>query len=278
MTVGIAAICQREDEPCVVAAADRMVTVGRTSGIEYEDTGSKTEVIEGQDGLRATAVGAGTSTYIDRVHGRAERLLARTADDELPRTMEELRQYYLNALQQVVRETINNQVMEPFGYRLQDLRDGGVDIPGAIQQSIAEQVNNIQQQLQEMVTILLAGVGDDGGAIYKLSGTDYSEFTDMGYAVIGSGSNSARLTFIRRRYDSRREYHEGVFTVLEAKAQAEERQGVGQRMDLIRLSSGGVKEFEEDERETLRQKLHKIEAEERSARESVMNEWTANNS
>ena len=277
MTVGIAAICRRDGEPCVVAAADRMVTVGRTGGIEYEDTGSKAEIIEGAAGLRATAIGAGTSTYIDRVH-REVRSYLESDENELPSTMEDLRGFYLVALQTVVRETINNQVMEPFGYTLQDLGNDDVDIPGAIQQNIAQQVNEIQTQLEEMMTILLAGVGRDKGAIYKLAGTDYSEFSDMGYAVVGSGSNSARLTFIRRQYDYHLEYRKGVFTVLEAKAQAEERQGVGQQMDIISLEEGNERLFEEDEQERLRQKLQKIEAEEREARENVMNEWDSNSS
>jgi hypothetical protein len=275
MTVGIAAICERDGEPCVVASADRMVTVGRQGGIEYEDTGSKTEIIELDTGLRAVAVGAGASTYIDRVHRQARSLLD-SPDNNSPQTMDDLREYYLVALQTVVRETINNQVMEPFGYKIKDLRNEQVRIPAGIQQSIVEQVNGIQKEVQRAATILLAGVGNDGGAIYKLEGTDFSEFSDVGYAVVGSGSDSARLTFIRRRYDHRRDYREGVFTVLEAKSQAEERQGVGQQMDLYSVGMNEVREFDEDERRQLRQKLQKIEAEERDARESVMDEWSTN--
>lgn len=275
MTVGIAAICQKDGSPYVVASADRMVTVGSQGGIEYEDTGSKTEILEPDTGLRAVAVGAGASTYIDRVHRRAQAYLDDPGNTP-PRTMEDLRQFYLTALQAVVRETINNQVMEPFGYKIEDLRDESVTIPGAIQQSIAEQVNGITKQVGDMMSVLVAGVGEDGAAIYEMQGTDYTEFTDIGYAVIGSGSNSARLTFIRRGYDHLRDYREGVFTVLEAKSQAEERQGVGQQMDLYGIGFEDVSSFDEDDKENLREKLGKIEAEERNARENVMEEWHSN--
>lgn len=273
MTVGIAAVCQEDGEPCVIASADRMVTVGRQGGIEYEDTGSKPEIIEGDSGLQALAVGAGASTYIDQVHREVREYLS-DPTNQTPQTMGDLQEYYLAALQNVIRTTINNQVMQPFGYTLNDLKNQQVEVPAGIQQAIVEQVNNLQKEVQNAVTILLAGVGSDGPAIYKFAGTDFSEFTDIGYAVVGSGGDSARLTFIRRRYDYRRDYREGVFTVLEAKSQAEERQGVGQQMDLYAIQTDRVREFDNEEREELRQKLQKIEAEERDARESVMQEWS----
>jgi 20S proteasome alpha/beta subunit len=116
-------------------------------------------------------------------------------------------------------------------------------------------------------------VGIDGAGLYTISGMDYTNHTDMGYTTIGSGTESARLTFIRRKYDEYAEHREGVFTVLEAKAQAEERQGVGVETDLLSISRDGIREYDENEMQTLRQKLKRIDAEEQNARQSVMDEW-----
>jgi hypothetical protein len=275
MTVGIAATCRKDDEPRVVVAADRMVTFGQQGGIEHEDPSSKVAVLQSGGPVTAVAVGSGRSTYLDEILNRTESLLS-NPDNQIPTTVTGVRDYALVAYKETVRDTIDNQVMAPLGYSLSDLKDDDVEVPAEIQKTVSERAYKIRDQAAKGARILVAGVGTDGPGIYTLSGMDFTNHTDMGYTTIGSGTESARLTFIRRHYDEYAEHREGVFTVLEAKEQAEERQGVGRDTDLLSVSRESVKEYDPDEMETLRQKLTKIDAEEREARQSVMDQWENN--
>lgn len=275
MTVGIGAICYRNETPRVLVTADRMVTVGQQGAIEYEDTESKICPIIETDDLTAVAVGAGASTYIDEILQKTRRAI-RDPQNSTPNTIRGLMNFCLTMYQSTVRDTIENQFMQPLGYTLSDLKDDSVQVPAEIQKIVANQAADIRNKVNNRVRLIVAGVGTDGSGLYQISGMDYTNFTDMGYTVIGSGSDSARLTFIRRRYDQYCDYPEGVFTILDAKNQAEERQGVGQQMDLVSISQDELYRFDEPEREKLRQKLTKIEAEERKARQDVIDNWEPN--
>jgi len=270
VTVGIASVCRQDGTPTAVAA-DRMVTVGEQGGVEYEDTESKIEHLIDNDHVSAVAVGAGLSTYIDEIFRRFPDLLEHA--DGMLQTMDEVNNYLLAAYQHQVRSTIENQILQPYGYTLPELKDRETQIPSGIQEEITDQVDDVIETVTNRVHVVLAGVGANNAKIYTLVGMDSHNYTDIGYSVIGSGSDSARLTFIRRGYDRTCPYREGVFTVLEAKSQAEERQGVGQRTDLVSITESGIDPFTVDERADLQDKLTKIEEEEKEARQSVMDEW-----
>lgn len=270
MTVGITAICQDEGVPKAIIAADRMVTVGNKGGIEYEDTEPKLEPFIDNDDLTAVAVGSGVSAYIDEIQRRTRHY----ADNNHDLTSkEQAREIALLAYQDTVRETINNQVLSPYGYNLTDLEDPDTSIPTEIQKEMIEGAKQIREDTGEAAQILVAAVGEDGAGLYLLSGMDYTNFSDIGYSVIGSGSGSARLTFIRREYDHGCSYHEGVLTVLEAKHQAEERQGVGRKVDIMAIGPGELEQFGADEKTELKNDLAEIEKGEKQARESIMDSW-----
>jgi len=270
MTVGIAALCEDDEESKTVIAADRMVTVGSQGGIEYEDTESKLETFIENDELAAVAVGSGVSAYIDEIMYRADEYTEHygalsTARDAL--------QVALTAYQDTVKETIANQACQPYGYTLGDLQDEDVTVPTEIQRDIIESASNIKEDTSKRAQVLVAASGTDGGGIFHLAGMDYTNFSDIGYSVIGSGAGSARLTFIRREYDRTCEYRKAVLTTLEAKSQAEERQGVGRKVDMYSVSPGEIEEFGTDEKKEIRGRLDEIENEEDEARERVMEDW-----
>ncbi|MEZ3116489.1 hypothetical protein RYH80_11270 [Halobaculum sp. MBLA0147] len=274
MTVGIAAICRSEGDDTVVVASDRMVTVGTQGGIEFEDTESKIQVLNSGDDCSVVAVGAGSSTYVDEILGRYDRLVEAAA--EPPTTVPAVRRFLRRAYEDRVQESIENQIVGPYGYELDDLRDPNVSVPQSLEQRLKTEVKQAVERLSTQAQILVAGVDQSGGRIYIVSGNDYDEFTNVGYAVVGSGSGSARLTFIRRRYDHTCGYREGVFTVLEAKDQAEERQGVGSRSDLVAVNQSGVSPFDQHERTELENEIANIRAEERRVREDIITDWRPN--
>jgi len=269
MTVGIAAIAQSEDNPYAIVAADRMVTVGDEGGVEYEDTESKIEPFLQTDQTSAVVVGAGRTMLIDEIIDSLHTIVA--GEQSNITTARSAMNYVNAAYQQTIRNTISNQVFAPLGYRLEDLQDPDTHIPNEIQATVAEQAQNIRQQYQDRAQLIVAAVGNDGAGIFYVTGSDYTNASDIGYATIGTGYESASLTFIRREYDKNADYREGVFTVLEAKSQSEERQGVGQQMDMILIQAGHQQVI--DDTQTLRNKLDEINRAERQARENVIEGW-----
>ncbi|MHB9286605.1 hypothetical protein ACKVMT_06150 [Halobacteriales archaeon Cl-PHB] len=269
MTVGIAAIAENDEDPYVIATADRMVTVGDEGGIEYEDTESKIEPFLQTDVATGVVVGAGRTMLIDEIIDSVHSLVA--GNQQKITSARAAMEYVNHAYQQTLKSTIENQACRPLGYNLADLRDEETHIPPEIQRTIAEQSQNLRTRYEKAARFIVAAVGEDGPGIYYIAGSDYSNASDMGYAAIGTGGESAQLTFIRREYDRASSYREGVFTVLEAKTQSEERQGVGQQMDLALIQSDNIRHIEETG--SLRQKLSEIKEAEREARESIMSGW-----
>lgn len=269
MTVGIAAIAENDDDPYVIVAADRMVTVGQQGGVEYEDTESKVEPVLHSDEACAVIVGAGPTTYIDEI---VEQFRRYGAGEEITTTRGALR-YTLAAYQQVIRDSIDNQILAPFGYRFADLNSDESSIPVEIQKTIAERILKFREAVGNRVRLLVAGVGEDGPGVFLVSGGDFTNYSDMGYTEIGTGGDSARLTMIRREYDKSASLQEGVFTVLEAKSQSEERQGVGQQMDMALVQKDSIRRLDSEAIANLRDMLEDIEDKEQQAREKVMHQW-----
>lgn len=274
MTVGIGAICSEDANPCVIVAADRMVTVGASGGVEYEDTSTKIEPFVDNDDLSAMLVGSGNSTMIDSVVKRAREYVAA---EQGPNDTTGAMQYAVAAYKSIVQETVSNMVLSPIGFELADLKDEDVEVPTEVQRAAVKQGGEIRQRFSDNVQLMLATVDRNEACLYMIAGNDYSDFTDMGDAVIGSGTRSARLTFIRRNYDSSCDSQESLFTVMDAKSQAEERQGVGQQVDIVKIKRDETKQYTDDEIENLRENLAKINQQEMEAREKVIEDWHRSN-
>lgn len=269
MTVGVSAITKYGDEDTIVFSSDRMVTVGRGGGVEYEDTQTKMVELVDNSAVSAVAVGAGISTFIDEVFERFEDVREQS---EPPESVEFVVQMLTVAFQARVQDAVENQVTQAYGYSLDDLKDPNVEIPQSLEQTLMNDVKDITDASNQ-VQILVGGVDADGAEIHQVVGMERSTYTDIGYSVVGSGTDSARLTFIRRGYDRSCSLAEGVFTVLEAKRQAEERQGVGDDSDMLLVDKDGIRDLD-DQLNGLESMLDEIEAAEREAREEVITDWT----
>jgi len=267
MTVGIGAICRAENGPQVVISADRMVTVGAGSGIEYEDTDSKIEVVTETDGMVCVAVGSGSLNFIDEV---LDRLQDKMISDP-PTDVSGVVSLAGESFREMERDTIDRNVLSQYGLSVEELSDSDSDIPRQFQAEILENIEGVRSTLRDSVNIMLGGVSNGDAELHSGS-NDFNAFTSTGYATIGSGSQSAQLSFIRNRYDpDDATLPEATFTVAEAKVQAEERQGVGQDMDMITVSSDGVEKIEDIG--TLRDAVEEAETQQQQVRERVIQEW-----
>jgi len=271
VTVGIGAICEADDEnPKVIVAADRLVTSGRSARREYEHTSSKMLDMYGADGDRpcvAVGVGAGSVSLADEVFFKIDESIR----NNTPETTREIAKYGVNALQTVVQETINRQVLSSHGLDLQTFNQTQGQMNPSVVQGIYQDIREKKEEVLTQVNILLAGVDDQGGHLYNILNNDMARNDSIGYLTVGSGAEPAKATLIRNRYDDNCEVSEALLEVTEAKAQAEEAQGVGHEMDIAVLSQNGREDLDSDIDE-LREIYQDVVDAERSAREQVIEE------
>lgn len=273
MTVGIAAIANGQNNPHVVFCADRMVTLGQGTSIEYEDTSSKLEKVVDTDSIIAMAVGSGSLSLIDSTIRWQENLMV----DSPPSDLTELADQFRQSFQAIERDTINQRSLSTFDVEIEDFLVEDLNVPTQFQEAIINDISNIRSQLREGMNMIIGGVDQDDAQLYIIGGPDYTDMTNTGYAIVGSGTDSAQLTFLRNRYDSdEADVKDGIFAVAEAKIQAEERQGVGQQMDMAVLGPEGIETVDDIDR--LRQLLEEVQDAQQSERQRVMDKWDGDDS
>jgi len=270
MTVGIAAICEADtDDPKAVVAADRLVTSGIAARREYEHTSSKMLDVFGADGSApcvALGVGAGSVSLADEVFYKTDSKIANNS----PGTTRQIAEFGVGSLQDVVKETINRQVLSSHGLDLQSFNQIQGQMNPSVVQGIYQDMMEKKEEVLSQVNILLAGVDADGAHLYNILHNDMSRNDSIGYLTVGSGAEPANSTFIRNRYDDTCSLDDALLSVTEAKAQAEEAQGVGQEMDIAILSDQGRHDLSDDELEELREIHDEIVKAEREAREDTI--------
>lgn len=272
MTVGIAAICEADtDDPKVVVAADRLVTSGRAARREYEHTSSKMLDVYGADGASscvALGVGAGSVSLTDEVFYKVNQKIA----DDAPGMTRQIAQYAVTSLQQVVQETIERQVLSAQGLDLGTFNQIQGNMNPNVATGIYQDIIQKKEETLRQVNILLGGVDGNGAHIYNILNNDMSRNDSIGYLTVGSGAEPANSAFIRNRYDDTCELSDALLSVTEAKAQAEEAQGVGRDMDIAILHEGGREDLDSSQLEELRDIYDEIVDAEREARNDTVEE------
>lgn len=269
MTVGIAAICEADEEPKVVIAADRLVTTGLGTRIEYEHTNSKMEEIVDTDSVRAMGVGAGALSLTDELFYKLRGELDETHDKVVRDVVEKA----IDASDTLLRESIERQILSPQGFdsyeefnRSQKTLDKGV-ING-IQSDIIERKNDVFRGMN----VLIAGVDSEGAHLYGVRENDMARYDSIGYHVVGSGSDPATSSFIRNQYDDTCSLEDAVMSVVEAKIRAEEAQGVGRQVDIAIIDDDEVRRLPDDEIRELREVQKEVSEAEKEARQDVLDE------
>jgi len=237
MTVGIAAACEGSGEAHVVVAADRMITSGMVTRIEYEHTRSKLNVIVDDpdasvEGVYCVALAAGTVAYSDAFFTKLNQKL----DEIEPAGINHIAELGSQVIQEITRERGNKQVLNQFGITLEEIRDGSVNMSDEIITQLLSEVSEEQTRILEHLEVIFAGVDHTGANIYSIPDGNVAPHNTIGYHAIGSGAQPARSSFIRERYDPECDIEDSLLTVVESKIQSEEAQGVGARMDVSAIS------------------------------------------
>jgi hypothetical protein len=270
MTVGIGAICEADtDDPKAVVAADRLVTSGVAARREYEHTSSKMLDVFGADGSApcvAVGVGAGSVSLADEVFYKTNSKISNNS----PGTTRQIAEFSVESLQEVVKETINRQVLSPHDLELQTFNSLQGEMNPNVVQGIYQEMMEKKEEVLSQVNILLAGVDGEGAHLYNVLHNDMSRNDSIGYLTVGSGAEPANSTFIRNRYDDTCSLDDALLSVTEAKAQAEEAQGVGQEMDIAILSERGRHDLSNNELTELREIHDEVVEAERQARNNTI--------
>ena len=270
MTVGIAAICEAEtDDPKVVVTADRLVTSGIVARREYEHTSSKMVDMYGSEGSSpcvVAGVGAGSVSLADEVFYKMDEQISANE----PATTRQIAEHGVKALQQVVQETIDRQVMSAQGLDLNTFNKIQNQMNPQVVQGIYQEMTQKRDEVLNQVNILLAGVDGSGAHLYNIRQNDMARNDSIGYLTVGSGAEPANSEFIRTRYDDNCDLSDALLSVTEAKAQAEEAQGVGREMDIAVLHKGGRRDLSDKEVKELREIHEEVVEAERKARSETM--------
>lgn len=269
MTVGLAAVCQSgTEDPRVVIAADRLVTTGAGGPIEHEHTSSKMVEILDSESLVSVGIGAGAVSLSDELFYKLKNLIGAAETT----TTREIVEEGIEAYQELVRETIERQVLRPHGFTRDSFNASQGQLNQQVVSNIYQDMIQTQDNIFSNLNILMAGVDASGAHLYGLVQGDMARYDSIGYHAVGSGSPSANSAFIRNRYDDSCDVEDALFAVVEAKTRAEEAQGVGRELDIAVLSQDEIHEISDDKVKSLREAQDEIDEKQREARKSVLQE------
>lgn len=262
MTVGIGA-AYKGDDPAVVLVADRMVTTG---AVEHEHSDGKLEMVKAGTPAVA-AVAAGTLSYADELYYQVgNRVL-----NESPDTVQAVADIFIEEMHAIVQSEANNQILSDYDLTLNQLTNEGVPLSDDMVGQFLQQISDLKQNIHANTNMLIAGVDDEHGAqLLELRDGSLTRHRSLGYQCIGSGAGSASLTFMRNGYDPE-SIEDALMLAADAKNQAGEAQGVGDKMD-IAVVTDDVKFLEEERIKNIQYIIEDVRDAERDARESVIND------
>jgi 20S proteasome alpha/beta subunit len=239
MTICIGALCANGDgtpNSVVVAASDRMVTLA--GFVEFEhDVPKGMQISERIIGLMAGDALRGSQLQ------RNVRKTVPAGGISVAQVANEVARVYVAERQ----EEVENSIFRPRGLTSQEFYQGGVmqrllqPVAGHLDQSVAS--------FDYGVELLLVGVDDEGGHIMRVSnpGGSVSDYEQIGYHAIGSGTLHALQAMIGFRHTGQRGLAGTLFNVYVAKKRAEVAPGVGNETDMMIVSQDGVRKLDEND-------------------------------
>jgi 20S proteasome alpha/beta subunit len=217
MTICIASVCEKK---YVIVAADRMITV-TLPNIEYEQTTPKITQIT-NNCVAATAGSALAYTPIFR-EARAEIEKASVTD------IGQIVDHTKNAYIKMRNKKVDEQILASIGLNLASF----YQMNQALQPSIAQALLQNISKFNYALWILIGGVDDNGGHIFRMENPGrYECFDVIGFHAIGSGEHHAISTFIANDFESNIDLKHGLAITFEAKKRSEKATGVGPQTDI----------------------------------------------
>lgn len=232
MTVCIAAVCGAsfEQGPFVIAAADRMITIG---DIQYEPAQTKIIKLASQ----TVALCAGDM----QLHAAV-----------LPRVFERIGASLNENPNNINVTDIAGFYAEEFGYYRRSQAEKAILVPRGLnfdrfltrQATMAHyQVSEIDARLAAYdidSSAIIAGIDPSGGHIYKVENPGIAEcYNTPFFATIGSGEALASTQFMVQRYEKNWNLPAALWLTFDAKSRAQSAGGVGLATDVVIIGRGG---------------------------------------
>lgn len=232
MTVGVAALSERQTAPKIVLAADRMITTQQLSAIEHEHPETKIKQIgSAVPTVQALAIYAGNISWSEELHSMIANRCQEFLDEGETINMKLLAEISAEQYRRFIRERIQRQILDHYGLQLEDLSRQHQFKDQFINDILIE-VENGQQTIKNNLTMLIGGVDQSNGYIYEVSGSDVTGHNDLGYAAIGSGHQPAKSTFMEAEYSSNADFDSAIANVTGSTIRARRASGVGGDIDI----------------------------------------------
>lgn len=215
MTVCIAAICEKDKEPKIVVAGDRMVTYGDIEEFEQKEP----KLIDISPNCVIAAAGNATTPSTILYNAK----LSKTTDIVNVRKIgnDLLNSYFLtrsSEIENIIFKKYGINTYKEFLETQKTLRDDWF-------LKIEEEFDEYQFEVQ----LFISGIDENGPQLYKIEeGEEKLEPLDaLGYITIGIGADHARKIFFSSEYSDKCSLNEALYTVYKAKKIAEHAPGVG---------------------------------------------------
>ncbi len=236
MTICIAALC--EEGNAVVTASDRMITADFLA-LQFEHPNPKIEKLA-ESCVGLTAGDALAHTELFRNCKEYIQVLKTPNVDLIANTIK-------NQFSELRKKQAEDLLLKPRGLTIINFyKDGYINkIPSDLATVIDR---GIIRDIKYPIIILIAGVDKTGAHIYCVSDPGIVNcFDRLGYNAIGSGDRHALYSIIENNHSESKGLNETVFTVYEAKRKAELAPGVGKAIEIVIITSEGIKEISKSE-------------------------------
>jgi len=243
-----------------------MVTQQMGSPIEYDHTSTKI------GGLTDCCVimSAGAVTLIEDLIRRTKSKV--TSNDM---SIHEIAEKCSEAYLELINDYLQRHILSTYGFTYNIFSDNERVRDGFLSM-LAQNLANFRQEIESNLISLIVGVDDNGGQIYAVRAGNFHSFNSIGYQTIGSGDTPAEFVFIHNGYDVTWDLKKAIVTLVEAKKQAEEAQGVGRETDIAIISKNGKRDLDRDDIQKLKELHDRIADGIKEIRKRVIEEGISN--
>jgi 20S proteasome alpha/beta subunit len=272
MTVGMAAIAEADtDEPKVIVSSDRLVTTRQQSAIEHEHPDTKLkefgEFLDCSNlvGIVAGSVGLG-EILKDRIDVNLRNYQRQNDEEPWVQTSADIA---ADVYRRIIQEKIEELVLSDYGLELDDLSKQH-QFKDSFMNNILAEVSQMKQSLNQSITLLFGGVGENEHGVYQISNGSMMPKNNMGYCAIGSGVQPAESEFIKSNYSRSNSVSEVLATIAAGHHQAKKASGVGGDPDFVVTDINGTHTIEERVSGELMKRQDKIATKQKNVKHQVL--------
>jgi hypothetical protein len=265
MTVCIAAICCEDDDPKAIVASDRMVTQAMGSPIEYEHTSTKMSQLTDW----CIMMSAGSVPLIEELTYRTKLGITNHSAEHDSIQLRDVSVISMSAYQNLIQDFVERQVLSTYDITLDQFREQE-RFNQAFLSGLDNAIREVRGEIESRLGSLIVGVDQSGANIFGIHAGNTYSFNMIGFQAIGSGEASAQSVFVHNKYDKKWDLKQAILTVVEAKTQAEEAQGVGRETDIAIITEDGTTHLKKEKVNKLVQIIGTIREENQAVREKIL--------